>query len=106
MPAYEANSVPDQDNVTYPYITYEAVLAGFDEDAIIDASIWTRSTSWNSADALANSVFSLIKDGGLTISYDTGMLWFTPETPFAQSMGDPDDDLIKRKRLSVLAHFY
>lgn len=105
VPAYEASSVPDRDDVTYPYITYEGASAQFDGDVMRNASIWTRSTSWNTADTLADLIESRLKDGGSIISYSGGMIWITAETPFAQSMGDPDDDRIKRKLLSVVYHF-
>ena len=104
VPAYEENAVPDLDTVTFPYITYQAVTAGFDGDVMPSVSVWTRSGSWSAADALADMIEADI-GGGKTIPYDGGLIWVTPETPFAQSMGDPDDDLIKRKVLGVILHF-
>jgi len=105
VPAYEQNSVPDLDDVTFPYITYEAIATPWDGDASINASIWTRSTSWLTADTLANAIMTAIQDGGQVLHYDGGMIWITAENPFAQSMGDPDDDRIKRKILSCVLHF-
>lgn len=105
VPAYEENSVPDLDSVTFPYITYQAVSAPFDGDVQQTASIWTRSTSWARADELSDQVEARLKNGGAVTRYDGGILWFTAEAPFSQSMGDPDDDRIKRKQLSVALHF-
>lgn len=105
VPAYEQNAVPDLKSVTFPCITYEAVATPWDGDAAVSASIWTRSTSWAAADALSDMIETAIKDGGQILHYTGGMIWITPETPFAQSMGDPDDDRIKRKLLSVVLHF-
>lgn len=106
VPAYEENSVPERKDLTFPYITYNAVASPFDSDTVVNASIWTRSTSWLEADTLADAVERELKNGGKILSYATGIIWITPETPLAQSMGDPDDNLIKRKLLTVELHFY
>lgn len=105
VPAYEVNSVPDLDTVSFPYITYEAYSSTFDDNAIVSASIWTRSTSWAQADAIADAIETALKDGGQILHYSGGMMWITAGSPFAQNMGDPSDDRIKRKRLSVTIHF-
>lgn len=106
VPAYEVNSVPDLDTVSFPYITYEAATAPFDADVSITASVWTRSTSWLQADTLADAIETALKNGGQVLQYTGGVLWVTTDTPFAQHMGDPDDDRIKRNRLAVTVHYY
>ena len=103
--AYEENSVPDLDDVIFPYITYEAVDSGFGDDVTGSASIWTRSMSWLSADTLSNTIHDRLKNGGVCIPYDGGIIWMTAGSPFAQSLGDPEDDKIKRKVLNVDYHF-
>ena len=105
VPAYEENSVPDLDNVTFPYITYQAVSGLFDTDSTVSASIWTRSNSWDAADALALAMEARLKNGGAVINYDGGIIWITAAATFSQSMGEPDDDRIKRKLLTVTLHF-
>lgn len=105
VPAYEQNSVPDKDEIEYPYITYQAVTAPFNEDVQINASIWTSSTSWATADALADIIENELRNGGKVVPYSGGMIWVTAGAPFAQSMGDPDNDRIKRKLLTVTLHF-
>lgn len=102
---YEENSVPDLEGMEYPYITYQAVSAMFNGETMPSVSIWTRSNSWAEADSLVDVIEADIGEGGKSIAYDGGILWVTANTPFAQSMGDPDDDLIKRKLLSVTVHF-
>lgn len=103
--AYEENSVPDEDEVEFPYITYQAMASPFDDNGGVTASIWDRSTSWLTADTLADAIETRLKDGGQVISYEGGVIWITADSPFAQNMGDPDDDRIKRKRLAVVLHF-
>ena len=91
--------------MTFPYITYQAVASGFAEDAPGTANIWTRSTSWKQAAELSDAVETCLKDGGQILHYSSGIIWVTADNPFAQNMGDPDDDRIKRKLLSVVYHF-
>lgn len=105
LPAYEENSVPDLDEVVFPYITYEARSAGFDETAVANASVWTRSSSWGMADAVSDVIEDALSHGGLIEPYTDGIIWITKGEPFSQSMGDPSDDRIKRKLLSVTLHF-
>lgn len=106
VPAYERNSVPDYDDLAFPYITYEAAATPFEGEVAISASIWTRSTSWQRADALADAVETRLKKGGEVLRYDEGIVWVTAGNPLAQNMGDPDDDAIKRKLISVQLHFF
>lgn len=103
VPAYEENSVPDQDDVVFPYITYGAITSGFDNDHSGVASIWTNSTSWLSADTMAELISERLKNGGEVVAYTGGIIWITLES--IQSMGDPEDDRIKRKLISVVYHF-
>lgn len=108
VPAYEENSVPDAREVSLPYITYEAAAGGFEADIPASTSVWTRSPSWEQADALADTIHDALggrAGGGKLVPYDGGAIWITPEDGFSRSMGDPDDDMIKRKVLSVILHY-
>ena len=109
IPAYEESSVPDRDELQRlgitNYITYQPMSAGFDRDTSGGASIWTRSDSWYQADTLADTIEARLKNGGEVVPYTGGMMWITAEAPFAQNLGDPDDDKIKRKVLNVVWHF-
>ena len=106
VPAYEENSVPDRGEISYPYITFQKVLTPFYGRTVVNPSVWTRSPSWAEADALALSIFERTDGGGAPISFDGGSIQaYADENNFAQSMGDPEDDLIKRYRLSVILDF-
>lgn len=105
VPAYEQNSVPDADHVIFPYITYEAASSSFDEEAYVTASVYTRSTSWEEADRISDLIETKLKNGGFVILCDAGGVWFTIRPPFSQSTGDPNDDMVKRKIISVTLHF-
>ena len=106
LPAYEENSVPTgEDGAEFPYITYQSVTDSFGNDVALTGSVWYRSTSWKEANAKAQEINDKISRGGVTMACDGGIIWIRRGVPFAQSMGDESDDLIKRKYLNITAEF-
>ena len=106
LPAYEENSVPTgEDGAEFPYITYQVVTDSFGNDVALTGSVWYRSTSWKEANAKAQEISDKISRGGVTLACDGGIIWIRRGVPFAQSMGDESDDLIKRKYLNIAAEF-
>ena len=103
LPAYEENTVPE--DAAFPYITYQVVTDSFGYDVALTASVWYRSTSWKEANAKAQEISDKISRGGVTIACDNGIIWIRRGVPFAQSMGDDSDDLIKRKYINLVAEF-
>ena len=106
LPAYEENAVPTgEGGAEFPYITYQVVTDSFGNDVALTGSVWYRSTSWKEANAKAQEISNILSRGGVTISCDGGIIWIRRGVPFAQSMGDESDDLIKRKYLNITAEF-
>ena len=103
LTAYEENSVPDE--AAFPYITYQLVTDGFDREIQLTASIWYRSESWTGINAKTEEISQKISRGGKVIPCDGGSIWMKRGQPFAQSMGDESDNLIKRKYLNITAEF-
>ena len=103
LTAYEENSVPDE--TTFPYITYQLVTDSFDREIPLTVSIWYRSESWTGINAKTEEISQKISRGGKIIPCDGGAIWMKRGHPFAQSMGDESDDLIKRKYLNITAEF-
>lgn len=103
LTAYEENTVPT--DATFPYITYQVVTDSFGAEVALTASVWYLDTSWVESNAKAEEISRTISRGGKTIPVDGGVLWLKRGTPFAQSMGDETDDLIKRKYLNITAEF-
>lgn len=99
VPAYEEHSVPDK--APFPRITYEAAMSTFENLVAITASIWTRSTSWETADTLSNTIEGRIKEMGCPEIVGGRYRVFIGQTTFAQKMDDPNDDQIKRIVLNV-----
>ena len=103
LTAYEENSVPDE--AQFPYITYQLVTDSFDREIPLTASLWYRSESWAGINAKTEEISQKISRGGKIIACDGGAIWLKRGQPFAQSMGDESDDLIKRKYLNITAEF-
>ena len=103
LTAYEENTVPD--DASFPYITYQLVTDSFDREITLTASIWYRSESWAGINAKTEEISQKISRGGKVIPCDGGAIWLKRGQPFAQSMGDESDDLIKRKYINITAEF-
>ena len=103
LAAYEENTVPD--DAAFPYITYQLVTDSFDREIPLTASLWYRSESWAAINEKTEDVSQEISRGGKIIPCDGGAIWLKRGQPFAQSMGDESDDLIKRKYLNITAEF-
>ena len=103
LTAYEENTVPT--DAAFPYITYQLVTDSFDREVPVTASLWYRSESWTAINAKTEEISQKISRGGKIISCDGGAIWLKRGQPFAQSMGDESDNLIKRKYLNITAEF-
>ena len=108
LEAWEENSVYALESPPeFPYLTYEMRTDAFgDYDTAITFSIWYRSTSWAAANAKAEEISAAIGRGGTIIHCDDGYLLIMRGSPFAQSLGDPSDDMIKRKLFNITVRFY
>lgn len=103
LTAYEENTVPT--DAALPYITYQLVTDSFDREIQLTASLWYRSESWTAINAKTEEISQTISRGGKIIPCDGGAIWLKRGQPFAQSMGDESDNLIKRKYLNITAEF-
>ena len=101
--AYDESSVPD--DAELPYITYQAQAGPFETILNVTASVWTRSQYWDMADKIADEIESRIKSMGCPEIDGGRYRVYIGETAFAQNMGDPTDDMIKRKVLNVNFEF-
>ena len=103
LTAYEENTVPT--DAAFPYITYQLVTDSFDREIPLTASLWYRIESWTGINAKTEEISQTISRGGKIIPCDDGAIWLKRGQPFAQSMGDESDNLIKRKYLNITAEF-
>ena len=103
LTACEENTVPT--DAVFPYITYQLVTDSFYREVPVTASLWYLSESWTAINAKTEEISQTISRGGKIIPCDGGAIWLKRGQPFAQSMGDESDDLIKRKYLNITAEF-
>lgn len=104
--AYEENTVPTgEDAPAFPYLTYSVSTGSVGEEIALSASLWYRSSSWVGANEKARQISKFIGLGGTVIPCDGGAIWLKRGTPFAQSMGDESDPLIRRKYLNITAEY-
>lgn len=106
LAAFEENSVPSgDDSPDFPYITYELVTDSLGESTAMSASLWYRDTSWVDANAKSDEIERYISYDGVKLLCDGGRIWIQRANPFSQSLGDPDDDMIRRKMINITAMF-
>lgn len=114
--AFEENSVPEDSVIEalikggaaaskYPYITYQVITDDLDHPIYPTASIYDRSTSWERADKLANTISATITKMG-TIKLDNGRMFITKGNPYAQHMPEEGDRTIRRIVLNLAIEFF
>lgn len=108
LEAWEENSVYALESPpVFPYLTYQMQTDAFgDYDTNLTVSLWYRSSSWANANAKVEEISAEIGRGGKVLPVDGGYLLIMRGSPFAQSLGDPSDDMIKRKLLNITVRFY
>lgn len=103
-PAYDENSVPD--DATFPYITYSQPTDSLGNMISLSASLWDRNSSWERVSLKSDEVAKKIGEHGHhVVKIDRGYVWLVKGSPFAQPMGDPNDNMVKRIYLNVLGEF-
>lgn len=106
LPAYEETTVPTGDDApAFPYITYQVVTDSFGSEVPLSGAVWYRSESWLQINAKTEEISEYIGRGGRLIPCDGGAIWLKRGQPFAQSMSDGADDMIRRKYINITAEF-
>lgn len=108
LPAYEENTLPSKGDLMpeFPYITYDVVYDAFlGGDKAMSASVWYYSTSWKECNAKIQEISDYIGQGGRLIEVDGGKIWIKRGQPFAQLMGDSENDNIRRGYINIWAEY-
>lgn len=111
IPAYEENSVyamAEQGQApAFPYLTYEVKTDSFgEEDVYITFSLWYRSMSWIDITDKSEEIAAKIGRVGKLVDYDSGSILIMRSSPWAQSMGDDSDDMVKRIVHNLKLRYY
>lgn len=101
--AYDQFSVPD--DAQFPYITYNVSTDSIGQPIPLTASLWDRSTSWKNITDKTEEIAEYIGYGFTLKKSDTGYLYITKGSMFAQRMNDPTDDMIKRIYVNIICEF-
>lgn len=98
LPAYPSASVPTSGErmPAFPYLTYGLLTDSDFSVLTLTASLWYRTESWLEINAKTEEISTSIGRGKV-LECDDGGLIVRKGSPFAQSMGDESDDMIKRK---------
>ena len=83
--AYDEKSAETLDG-TDRYITYEVLTGNLGDALQLSASLWHRSTSWETITKKADEIANYIGYGGVMLKVDGGLLWVKLGQPFAQRM--------------------
>ena len=104
LPAYDESTVPD--DTPFPYITYTVSTDSFDNTVMMNASLWYRSESWKDISEKTEEIAAYIVNMfPPTIKIDSGRLYISMGSPFAQRMADESDKKIRRMLLSINAEY-
>lgn len=108
LPAYEENSIYSSSAIpSFPYITYSVSFGNiYGNDAPLTASIWYRTLSWQAIEQKADEISAYLGMQGKVIQCDDGYIWIKRGSPFAQTMGDSTDDLVKRILINLSVTYY
>jgi len=102
LKAYDEQTVPTGDDApAFPYITYEVITDSLGYPVALTGSLWYRSTSWTDITAKKDKIAESIGYGHKTIKIDGGYMYLTRGTPFAQRMGDENDNMIRRIYIQI-----
>ena len=103
--AYDSLTVPD--DVTLPYITYEAPSDHLGANLPVTVLLFDRSNSWTDITNKAEAIVSAITRGGKLIKYDEGAFWIKWASPLSQRMSDDsNDDTIRKIVLNFELEFF
>lgn len=103
--AYDENTVPD--DAAMPRITYSVVTDSLGTPVMIPASLWDRSSSWETISKKAEQIGRTIEEMyPPAIEISDGRLYITKGSPFSQRMQEASDDMIRRVYLNIDAEFF
>ena len=104
MTSYAASAVPD--DATLPYLTYELITNAWDGGEVgLAVNMWFRTTSEKEPNAAVDKLSKAIGLGGVFLHCDDGVIWLKRGSPWAQSLTDETDKIIKRRYINVTAEY-
>lgn len=90
---------------SFPYLTWSASFDALGVEVPVSLSLWYRSEGWVAVNDKMAEISAAVGRGGVFLPCDGGGVWIRRGVPFAQQMGDPDDDMIKRMYINLVAEY-
>ena len=103
LKAYPEDSVPN--DAKLPYITYTAVEPEWRTSAMLQARVWTRSTSFAPMNGIVSEILSRVGEG-VMIPAGSGHICIRPGSPLAQPMPMPGEPELKVAYLNFQLNSY
>ena len=98
IPAYDDGRVPK--NAIMPYITYDVSMDSLGTVLQMSASLWYHSLTWEAVTAKADEISEHIQRmSPPAMEIDSGRIYITRGSPFAQRLTDPDQTI---RRMLIL----
>lgn len=97
------NTTPD--DAPDKHITYDVQVDALDEPVMLTASIWDRSSSWQSVTEKLHEVEAVLPMGSSAVyRIDNGYMRVMRGVPFAQRMSG-EDDSIRQIFINIIVEF-
>lgn len=101
IPFYVDTNVPSENEITYPYGTYQNVMGGWLDEASITVRVYDRSDSESPINKLSDKIRDALFDGGHMILCDEGAMHVSMGSPFCQALSDSEDSTIKSRYINL-----
>ena len=102
--AYDTGTMEDL-SITDRYISYEVLTGSLGNPLMLTASLWHRSTSWETITKKADEIAAYIGYGGRVLPVDGGYIWIKLGQPFAQRMAAETNYDLRRIVLTIEVDF-
>ncbi len=113
--AFEEHSVPDDKVIDelikagkapskYPYIAYQVIIDDLGHPVFPTASIYDKSSSWETIDLLVNRISDQLKATEV-IPLENGRMFIAKGAPFAQHWEENADESIRRTNINLQVEF-
>lgn len=107
MKAYPTTAVPNSQDLTFPYLTYETPRSYFGGGEVnCTVNMWFYTSSEAAASAKADELSAVIGRGGLILHCDDGALWLRRGSPWVQSLSEAQNNNYKRRIFNLTIEFF
>lgn len=103
--AYNEDSVPDAEDLHYPYITYDLVIDTFGHEVGMGAQLHYKDSSWRAINSKLAEIETYIGRGGKWVYFDGGACLIRRAQPFAQTLAESNDRMIRQYIINISCEF-